>query len=521
MNRRRTGIGLFLFLFIGCAGEISKDPETLVWHLAAEPDTLNPITSTDAYASRVDGFLFDSLIERDNETFEWKPKMATRWEISPDQRQLTFTLREGIRWHDGHPFSIDDIVYSFERIIDPKVDAPHLRVYYQEMQKVEKLDERTVRFTFKRPYFMSLTFCGSIPVVPKHLYENGGDFNSHPLNRAPVGIGPYRFVTWDTGQKIVIERNGDYWGEKPDIKKIRFEMINDDSVALQVLKKGGLDFAGLRPIQWVRQTGSKSFSDRFQKYQFYTPAYSYIGWNMRRSFFSDARVRKAMTMMVNRQEILKKLNFGLGTEVTGPFYFLSKDYDPDLKPVPFDKEGAKALLKEAGWEDHDGDGVLDQKGVPFYFEFLLPSGARFSERLANILKEDLKGVGIGMTIRQLEWALFTKYLSERNFDAVVLGWSLSLEQDPYQLWHSSQMEKGSNIVGFSDPEADQIIEKGRGEFDRDRRALLYRRLHRIIYDAQPYTFLYTSPNLVALHRRFENVKVYPAGVDPLEWKISR
>ncbi|MBI2082846.1 MAG: hypothetical protein HYT76_04675 [Deltaproteobacteria bacterium] len=512
---------VFLFLFVGCSYQVPKDPETLVWQLGAEPDTLNPITGTDVYTSRIDGFVFDSLIERDNETLDWKPKMATAWEISADRKRLTFTLREGIRWHDGHPFTVDDILYSFDRVMDPKVDTPHLRVYYQDIEKVEKVDERTVRFTMKRPYFMALTFCGGIPLVPKHLYESGDDFNSHPLNRAPVGIGPYRFVKWETGKQIIIERNEDYWGKKPEIKRIRFEFITDDTVALQVLKKGGLDFSGLRPIQWVRQTGSKNFLERFQKYQFYTPSYSYIGWNMRRPFFSDVRVRRAMTMLVNRGQILQKLNFGLGTEVTGPFYFLSKDHNPEIKPLPYNKEEARRLLKEAGWEDHDGDGVLDQNGLSFHFEFLLPSGARFSERLADILKEDLKEVGIEMTIRKLEWALFTQYLSERNFDVVILGWSLSLEQDPYQLWHSSQTEKGSNIAGFSDPEADRIIEEGRGEFDREKRALSYRRLHQIIYEAQPYTFLYTMPNLVALHRRFENVKVYPGGMDPLEWKVVR
>lgn len=509
------------FILAGCAYEVSKDPETLIWHLSAEPDTLNPMTSTDVFSSRINGFLSDSLIERDNETLEWKPKMASGWVISADRRQLTFTLRDGIRWHDGRPFTVDDIVYSYDRIMDPKVDTPHLRVYYQEIRKVEKVDQRTVRFTMKRPYFMALDFCGSIPLVPKHLYENGDEFNSHPLNRSPVGVGPYRFLRWETGKKILIERNEDYWGKKPDIRKIRFEFIADDTVVLQVLKKGGLDYAGLRPIQWVRQTDTRNFSEKFRKHQFFTPSYSYIGWNMKRLFFSDVRVRRAMTMLVNRDQILKKLNFGLGTVVTGPFYFLSKDYESEIAALPYNKEEAGRLLKEAGWVDHDRDGVLDREGQPFHFEFLLPSGAHFSERLADILKEDLKKVGIEMTIRKLEWALFTQYLSERNFDAVILGWSLGLEQDPYQLWHSSQTEQGSNIVGFKDQEADRIIESGREEFDRERRATLYRRLHRIVHEAQPYTFLYTMPNLVALHRRFENVKVYPGGMDPLEWRVVR
>jgi len=514
-----------LFVLSGCHIQVPKDSETLVWHLGAEPDTLNPITATDAYASRIDGLIYDSLIERDNDTLEWKPKMAERWEISINRREFTFHLRSGIRWQDGAPLTAEDILYSYHRIMDPKVDAPHLRVYYQDLEKVEKLDDLTVRFTYRRPYFMALEFCGTIPIVPKHLFNNGEEFNSHRQNRSPIGMGPYRFVRWDTGKKIVLERNEDYWGQTigrmPAIQKISFEVVAEDTVALQLLKKGELDFAGLRPIQWMRQTDSKKFQEHFKKYQFYTPGYSFIAWNMRRSYFKDARVRRAMTMLVNREEILKKLNFGMGRIVTGPFYDQSKDYNHNVKPLPYDLEAAKRLLKEAGWEDHDGDGILDKDGVPFHFQFLIASGRRFAERLASILKEDLRKVGIDMEIRQLEWALFIKNLDDRKFDAVTLGWVFGFEQDPYQVWHSSQAGKGSNFVGFKNAEADRLIEEGRQEFDREKRAAMNQRLHQIIDDIQPYTFLYSNPYLIALDRRFENVKIHPIGMDPLEWKVKK
>ena len=504
--------------------KVSKDPESLVWHLGAEPDTLNPLTATDAYSSRIDSFVRDTLIERDNRTLEWKPKMAESWEISPDRRQFTFHLRDGIRWHDGVPLTIDDIVYSYQKIMDPAVDAPHLRVYYQDIEKVEKVGERAVRFTYRRPYFMALEFCGTMPILPKHLFDNGEDFNRHSQGRAPIGMGPYRFVSWETGKKIVLVRNEDYWGQKigrmPAVKEIDFKIISEDTVALQILKKGGLDLASLRPIQWVRQTSSAKFNERFAKYQFNTPGYSFIGWNLSRPYFSDKKVRRAITMLVNRQEILEKLNFGLGRVVTGPFYFESKDYNHSVETIPYDPEGAKRLLAEAGWKDHDGDGLLDKDGIPFRFTFLIPSGRRFAERLASILKEDLQKVGIDLQIRQIEWALFVKNLSDRKFDAVTLGWVFGVEQDPYQVWHSSQVGKGSNFVGFANSEADRLIEEGRREFDRKRRAALYQQLHAIIADEQPYTFLYDSPSLLALDRRFTNVTIYPGGIDPLEWKIK-
>ena len=242
-----------------CRYQVDRNPEVLVWHLGAEPDLLNPILSTDAYASRIESLLYDTLLERDNETLAWKPKMAERWTISPDGRQLTFRLRPGIRWQDGAPVTADDIVYSFRQIMNPKVDAPHLRVYYKDLAKVEKLDARTVRFTYAYPYFLALEFCGGIPILPKHLFDNGEDFNTHPLNRAPVGNGPYRFVAWETGKRILLARSDTYWGEKPAIKGIDFQVIAEDAVAFQVLKKEELDFAGLRPIQWLRQTDTPKF----------------------------------------------------------------------------------------------------------------------------------------------------------------------------------------------------------------------------------------------------------------------
>ncbi len=522
--KRACFLAIILLLISGCRGVTPKDSSTVVWRLAAEPDTLNPITSTDAYASSINGFLNDSLLERDRETLEWKPLLAERWEVSDGGKTLKFWLREGITWSDGMPLTIEDIIFSYERVMDPAVDSSHLRVYYQDVESVKAFGERGIVFHYKKPYFLALQFCGGIPIVPKHLFKDGDNFNNHTISRNPVGTGPYRFVRWETGKNIRIERRDDYWGRKigrfPDIGKIRFDFITEDAVALQILKKGDIDYAQLRPIQWVRQIDSEHFRKSFEKYQYYSPNYNFIGWNLKRPMFADARVRRAMTHLVNRQGILEKLNFGLGKVVTGPFFIFGKDYLSSIQPLLFDPEKAKALLAEAGWKDHDGDGFLDKDGKMFRFEFLYPSGRRFSERLASILKEDLKNVGIVMDIRQLEWAVFIKNLDERQFDAVTLGWSFGLEQDPYQVWHSTQGEKGSNFVGFKNNEVDGLIEEGRTEFDQEKRSRLYQRIHEIIDQEQPYTFLFANPSLVALHKKITNVMIYPTGMDPMEWRLN-
>ncbi len=495
-----------------------EDGDWLVRHIRAEPATLNPLTATDVYESTINAYVYESLLERDNRTLGLVPLLAQSYEVSPDRLSYLFTLRDDVRWQDGTPLTAEDVKFTFDRIVDPKVDCPHLKSYFKDLVGVNALDERSVRFTFAGPYFKSLEMIGGQSILPKHIFEKG-EFNTHAAGREPMGSGPYRFVRWETGKEIVLERNPEYRGEKPHLDRIVFRIITDDNAALQVLKSGEMDLMGLTPVQWVKQTENSRFKRRFNKHKYYLPGYSYIGWNSKRTFFEDPMVRRAMTMLVDRPAILERLRFGFGRIVTGSFFYESPEYDKSIEAWPFDPKKAARLLAEAGWKDSDGDGILDRNGVPFRFEFSIVSGVLFHEQLSTILKEELSKVGIEMTIRPLEWALFTKVLDERTYDAVTLGWSLPVEADPYQVWHSSQTEKGSNHVGFRDKEADRIIEEARITFDKEKRIQLYRDFHRILHEQQPYTFLFVSESLVAVDRRFNNVNVYPLGIDTTEWWV--
>ncbi len=527
LNKRRkttkalflSGMLFFLFHALGFAADATnpEDGDWLINHLSAEPATLNPIVSTDAYASNINDYIYESLLKRDERSLQLVPVLAESWEISDDHLTYTFHLKRNVFWHDGHPFTSKDILFSFDRIRDPKVDSAHLRNYYQDIEKLDVLDDYTIRYQYRIPYFRALEFCGGIPIVPSHLFESATDFNTHPIGRQPVGTGPYRLLQWETGKEITLIRNEKYWGEKPHLDRIAFKIITDSTVALQVLKQGGLDFMSLRPIQWVRQTQSKRFEENFVKLKYYLPTYSYIGWNMRKPLFSDHRVRQAMTMLMDRSTILERILFGLGAVVSGTFYINSPEYNQEIKPHPYDPPAALKLLHSSGWKDRDGDGILDKDGAPFAFEFLISAGSKFGEQIATILQENLKQVGIRMDIRKLEWAVFIQRIEEHNFDACTLAWSLGWESDPYQLWHSSQADKGSNFVGFKNDEADRIIESARREFDADKRRKLYHRFHEILHEEQPYTFLFTTEALVAVSRRFQNVNVYPMGLAPREW----
>jgi peptide/nickel transport system substrate-binding protein len=509
-------------LLLSACGHVlpQREADSLYMLLPAEPDTLNPITATDAYSRTIYGHILETLIERDRDTLEVIPMLAERWEISRDRLRFRFYLKKGVRWSDGVEFTADDVVFSFSKIKDPGVACAHLKVYYVDVRDCRKIDRYTVEFTYARPYYLALEFCGQIPIVPMHLFGDGTDFNTHKNNRIPVGTGPYRFYRWKTGSSVELERNENYRGAKPEIKRIIYKIIPEVNVALQMLKKGDLDVMGIRGIQWERQTVSEKFMKSFHKLEYYQPSYSYIGWNSVRPFFADRRVRLAMTHLVNRQALLDKLAFGHGRVVSGDFYIFSKNYDQNIKPWPYDPQKTRELLDEAGWIDHDNDGIRDKDGVPFSFTFTISSASKFAERLASIVKEDFSKIGINVNINRFEWAVFVQKLEKRDFDMVSLGWNLGYSGDPYQLWHSSQVKSGSNFCGFINPEADRIIEAARMEFDEEKRTAMYHRFHQILHQEQPYTFLFCPSELVVVSKRFSNVKVHVTGLHLEEWKVA-
>ncbi len=525
-DSRRHILVIILFLFI--AGAVfpscsrlmpERDPYTIYTHLRAEPGTLNPYTATDAYSSAINQYIYESLLDRDYDTLELIPQLAEKWRVSPDKMRYRFYLKKGIYWSDGIELTADDVVYSFVTMKDPKVADAHLKVYYIDVKGVKKIDKYTVEFSYSKISYMALSNCGGLPIIPKHVFNDGTDFNSHKNNRKPIGTGPYQFDKWETGKNITLVHNPRFRDKKPEIKKLVFKIVQDQSVALQMLKKGDLDEMELREIEWVRQTNSEKFQDHFYKLKYYLPIYAYIGWNSGSVFFKDRRVRLAMTELINRQAILDKLRFGIGEIVAGPFFLFGQYYDRDLKPWPHDPANALRLLREAGWADHDGDGILDKDGKKFSFTFTIPSESKFGERLGSIMKEDFAKIGIEMDIARFEWAVFLSKIQSRNFDATTLRWSGGYDEDPYQIWHSSQIKGGSNYVGFNNKEADRLIEEARQEFDAKKRIKLYRRFQEILHYYQPYTFLYATPNLVVISKRFLNVKEHKRGLNLLEWKV--
>ena len=502
------------------------DGDWLVWHLDMEPSTLNPATASEAVTTYiVNGNIFETLIEYDEDTFEYRALLAESFGISEDGLQIDFILRDDIYFSDGESVTADDVIFSYETVINPSIDALHYANYLQDVDHIERISDRHVRFIMKRVYFKSLGICGSIEILPEHIYkfDDPEEFNKRISD--PVGSGPYVFEKWDVGNELVLRKNPNYWGKMPNVEKIVFKFITNDVAALQSLKAGQVDFMfRVNPDQFYEMSQDEDFLKKFHCLSYWHPGvgYFWIGWNQDRPFFKDKRVRLAMTHIIDREKILKHILKNPKAMIpTGNFYIHGPQYDSSIEPWPYDPEKAKALLDEAGWKDTNGNGIRDKDGVEFVFNYTIVSGTYLHEQIAKLVKDAAAQVGIEVVLDPYEWSVFINRVQDRKFDAVSMAWGGGLAGDPYQVWHSSQIEGGSNYVGFNVPEADKIIEEARRTIDDEKRNKLFHQFHRILHDEQPYTFIYTRPEEAFLDKRFENVNVHMLGLVPYEWYVPK
>lgn len=564
---------LALLLLLGCGDQtevivgeaqtapVSGPPVTgdwLVLHTLSDPEQLNPLTSSDAGSSEVLAYVFETLLTRDPRTLAFKPLIAeARPEISQDKLTYIFKIRKDAKFQDGRPITGEDILFSVKAIKCPFVNAPFLRVYYDSLVDAQLVDPYTIRFSIKEPYFLNESVLGAIAVLPRHYYDPdnllehvsvrdltqdpaklpdavkqfGEQFNRN-YSRDPLGSGPYQFNFWKTGREVELVRDPDYWGngkegiDQPYLDRLKFRVINNFDAALIRLKSGSLDYMEvLQPVQHVRGTNSQRFKQDFRKYEYYAPTYTYIGWNNDHPIFRDKRVRQAMTYLTPRKQIVESVLFGLGEVVDSHIYLFRPEYDKTLKTYPFDPQKALALLREAGWRDTNGDGVLDKvidgETMPLRFEIKINSGNAVRKSVALVLLDELHKHGIAASVRELDWTIFLNDVKNHQFDAVVLGWQMSTtEPDAYQVWHSSQAaNKGSNAISYKNDRVDKILEQYRREFDEEKRIQLYKEFQQILHEEQPYTFLYVSKRVSAVHRRFQNVEVFPNGLRPIDWWV--
>jgi peptide/nickel transport system substrate-binding protein len=546
-------------------GEPVRGDWLVLW-LLADPESLNPITSNDSASSSVLSWIFASLLRLDNETLEQRPLIARELpEVSEDKLTYTFRLRRDATYSDGRPVTAHDVLFALKVIKNPEVLAPHARNYLLSVRDAVALDDYTVRIDIKEPYFLNDLVLGSLSPLPRHYYDPEGllepfsvadldsfaqlpderrararafatQFNEGFHRRA---MGPGAFELRDaerdliTGERIVLHRRGDFWApDQPEfrdawVNRVVFRVINDREAALVSLKGGNLDVIGLTPLQYNRpDTNSQRFDSRFGRKVHVSAGYTYVGWNQKREVFQDALVRRALGYFVDKEGLIDKVLYGLGVPVESPIFIERPEYNRELPEHLFDAEKGKALLAEAGWKDTDGDGILDKEiggeRVPLRFEIISNTGNDIRQAIGLTIIDEMKRAGIGASFRAIDWSILLSKVKNFDYDAVILGWAMSVTPpDSFQVWHSSQaVTEGSNHIFYRNERVDRLLEAYRVEFDPAERKKLYDEFQRILWEDQPYTFLFMGKAITAWDRRFHGVTWYPSGsTDTHEWWV--
>jgi len=455
----------------------------------------------------------ESYLKFDQEAGQ-KKRATYAQEILPSTEHnpsMVFTLRPNVKFHDGHILDAHDVKFTYEAIINPKNLSPRV-ADYEPVKRVEVIDPLTVRIVYKRLYSPALG-TWAMGILPEHLLNDealrdeatraGKDPNKFSLrqssfNRHPIGCGPFVFRVWKSDQYIIMDRFDKYWEGPPNYHQYIYRIIPDLLTQEMEFYAGTVDSYGVQPHQVQRLENDP----KYQSFSGTSFGYTYIGYNMRRKPFDDPRVRMALSMAIDVDKIIKYVLYGQGERITGPFVKQTDYYNHRIKPVPYDPEGALSLLEEVGWK-RNKEGWLEKDGKRFQFTLITNSGNDLRKAILTIAQDGWKQIGIDVRTDLLEWAVFIQErVDKADFDALILGWSMGIEPDLYQIWHSSQANPYQlNFVGFKNKEADDLIIKIRQEYNHNKQVEYCYRLHEIIATEQPYTFLYVTKWTAVLDKR--------------------
>jgi ABC-type transport system substrate-binding protein len=424
---------------------------------------------------------------------------------------IEFNLRKNVEFHDGHIFDAQDVKFTYDAIMNPKNLSPRV-ADYEPVKEVQVLDPLHVRIVYKRLYSPAIG-TWAMGILPEHLLNAealrkealrlGKDpetfsMRQSAFNRHPVGCGPFVFREWKSDQFIILDRFDRYWEGAPNYKKYALRIIPDLLTQEMEFYAGTLDSYAVQPHQVKRLKDDP----RFQSFSGLSFGYTYIGYNMRRQPFDDLRVRRALSMAIDVNKIIKFVLYNQAERITGPFVEQTDYYDHNIKPIPYDPRGALKLLAEAGWKPND-EGWLERNGKRLQFTLITNSGNNIRKAILAIAQDAWKQIGIDVRTDLLEWSVFIQErVNKSDFDALVLGWSMGIEPDLYQIWHSSQTgPQQLNFVGFKNKEADELIIKIRQEYNHAKQVQYCHQLHKIIAYEQPYTFLYVGKWTAILDKR--------------------
>jgi peptide/nickel transport system substrate-binding protein len=450
------------------------------------------------------------------------PELAESFAISEDQLTVSFKLRPNLTWEDGAPFTARDCLFTWKLMSDPQTPTPYGEPFTQ-IETAIAPDDLTFVVTYKRPMAQAISTWG-FDIMPRHLLENR-DLAESPLARKPVGVGPFRLTDWEVGQRIILSASENYFRGRPYLDGLITRIIPDMATQMLELKTKALDQMVLTPDQWLEAQDDPQLKENYNFFRYPSFAYTYLGFNLLDPRLADVRVRRAIALALDKEEIVEGVVLGFGQPANGPFKPGTWAHNPKVKPYPYDPKQAKALLAKAGWTDTDKDGYVDKNGQRFVLTIMTNQGNKIREQTGLVIQARLKEVGIEVKLRIVEWAAFLKeYVEKKAFEAIILGWTIPQDPDLFDVFNSQKTKPGElNFISYSNPEVDRLIDEGRFTMDQAKRKVAYDRIQEILRDDAPYVFLYVPDTMEAISKRVIGPEVTALGVgDNLpEWHVPK
>ena len=465
------------------------------------PRSFNYYLDTTVTSSYIFNLVYEKLLGVNGLTLEFEPELAASWSVSADRTTFEFRLDERARWSDGVPVSAQDVAWTYSAVMDPKnLTGPH-KIDFERFYPPEVVDDRTIRFTAREVHWKNLVSLGLFHVLPAHAYRER-DFNKINFEFPVVG-GPYAVESVREGIALTLKRREDWWQrDRPGMRgianfdRLKFRFFAERENAFAEFKTGNLDFFPVSTAsRWATETRGKAYDNNWiikqEVYNYKPIGFQGFAMNLRREKFADRRVRLALAYLLDRERMNRTIMY--------ESYFLHRCYFEDLydermpcrgPDIRFDKDGARRLLREAGWEVNEDTGLLEKDGRPFIIHFLTRS--QTSDKFLAIYREDLNDAGIQLEIVRKDWAAWIKDMDEFNFDMTWAAWGASLFKDPESLWHSREADRngGQNITGYKNPEVDAMIDALRTEFDINERHAVIREIDAILAGDIPYILLW-------------------------------
>jgi peptide/nickel transport system substrate-binding protein len=526
---------IFLSLVVGCNNSQNLDntnyddpipPQSggvLTNAMIGEPNNLIAMIAGDSASSAIAGQIFNALLKYD-QNLGFEGDLADSWTISDDYKKITFNLKQDIKWADDKPFTCEDVLFTWKKVTDPDTRTPY-GSDYQLVSSASCANNHIFIAEYDEPYAPALETWASLHILPEHLLKNE-NINDTYFSLNPTGTNFYALDEWTTGQQVKLKTNPNSVHGRPLLEKKITRIIPDLSSQFMELIAGNIDLMNINPIQYSRVFPSRSeLNDKINLYKEMGNGYTYFGFNLKKKPFDDLNIRKAISYAINKEEIINGVLLGLGEEITSPYKPGTYWENKSINKISFDVSKSRELLEKSGYQ-LNANNIYEKDGKPLAFEILTNQNKQ-REMTAVLIQRRLQDIGIDVSIRVIEWASFVnRFIKTGEFEAVVLGWSLSLDPDQYSIWHSSQDGPGQfNFIGYNNPRVDTLLENGRKELKNEKRKQIYDEFSKIIYDEQPIIYLYAGYGLTAIHKKIKGVKKItpPAGVfhNDYEWYIPK